>query len=96
VESAVEREIRVASSSADDLLVDWLCEIISLAGIHGEIYGAVRVERIGEWYAEGVILGERIESAKHELRFDVKAATYHRLSVEKREDGYHGRVIFDL
>jgi len=26
----------------------------------------------------------------------VKAATYHGLAVEKREDGYYGRVIFDL
>lgn len=96
VEPLVERRLRVSSVSAEDLLVDWLGEVISTAGARGEIYGAVRVERAGEWYAEGVLLGERVDPEKHELRFDVKAATYHRLAVEKRDDGYHARVIFDL
>jgi SHS2 domain-containing protein len=96
VETAVERVIRVSSASADDLLVDWLGEVISLSGIHGEVYGAVRIGRSGEWFAEGVLLGEKADASKHEFRFDVKAATYHRLAVEKKEDGYHGRVIFDL
>jgi SHS2 domain-containing protein len=92
----VERSIRVSSSSAEDLLVDWLCEVISLAGVYGEVYGAVRIDSAGEWHARGVLLGEKADPSKHELRFDVKAATYHRLAVERREGGYYGRVIFDL
>ncbi|NTU61597.1 MAG: archease, partial [Caldiserica bacterium] len=40
VEAAVERVIRVSSASAEDLLVDWLGEVISLSGIHGEVYGS--------------------------------------------------------
>lgn len=96
VDTAVERVISVSSSSAEDLLVDWLGEAISLSGIHGEVYGAVRIDRAGEWFASGVLLGERADPSKHELRFDVKAATYHRIAVERKEDGYHGRVIFDL
>jgi len=96
VEAAVERVIRVSSASAEDLLVDWLGEVITLSGIHGEVYGAVRIERSGEWFAEGVLLGEKADPSKHGFRFDVKAATYHRLAVEKKADGYRGRVIFDL
>jgi len=96
VESGVERPIRVSSASAEDLLVDWLGEVISLSGIHGEVYGSVRIDRSGEWFAEGVLAGERADAAKHDFRFDVKAATYHKLAVEKKGDGYHGRVVFDL
>ena len=96
VDRDAERTIRVSSASAEDLLVDWLGEVIALSGIHGEVYGAVRIDLTGEWFAEGVLLGERADPSKHEFRFDVKAATYHRLAVEKREDGYYGRVIFDL
>lgn len=96
VERVVERRIRVSSVSAEDLFVDWLGEVISMVGTHGELYGEVKVERAGEWFAEGVLRGEKIDPERHALRFDVKAATYHRLAVEKRSDGYHARVIFDL
>ena len=96
VAPAVERKIHVTSSSSEDLLVDWLGEVITLSGVHGEVYGAVRVDRVGEWFADGVLHGEKVDPGKHDLRFDVKAATYHNLVVEKRPDGYYGRVIFDL
>jgi SHS2 domain-containing protein len=96
VERVVERRIRVSSVSAEDLFVDWLGEVISMVGTHGELYGEVNVERAGEWFAEGVLRGEKIDPERHALRFDVKAATYHRLAVDKRSDGYHARVIFDL
>jgi SHS2 domain-containing protein len=96
VQQGVERRIRVSSSSAEDLLVDWLGEVISVVGTYGELYGAARIDRIGEWYAEGVLRGERLDPEKHDLRFDVKGATYHGLAVGKRDDGYYGRVIFDL
>ena len=96
VRQVVERRIRVSSSSAEDLLVDWLGEVISAAGAYGELYGAVEIDRIGEWHAEGVLGGEKVDPESHDLRFDVKAATYHGLAVERRGDGYYGRVIFDL
>ena len=93
---SVERRIRVSSFSAEDLVVDWLNEVISTVGTFGELYGEADIEPAGEWYAEGVLRGEGIDADKHALRFDVKAATYHRLVVERRPDGYHARVIFDL
>lgn len=96
VRGMVERRIRVSSFSAEDLLVDWLGEVISTAGTHGEVYGTVKIDRVGEWHAEGILLGEKVDAARHDLRFEVKGATYHALAVEKRGDLYYGRVIFDL
>ena len=96
VRPEIRRRIRVSSSSAEDLLVDWLGEVISLSGVWGELYGSVAVDRVGRWYAEGVLGGEKVDPRRHDLRFEVKAATYHGLVVEERSDGFHGRVIFDL
>ncbi|UCG53166.1 MAG: archease [Candidatus Latescibacterota bacterium] len=96
VESRVERELRVESSSEENLIVDWLCEVLSTIGARGELYGSVRVTRVGKHFAVGVLGGEQIDAARHDLRFEVKAATYHGLSVERRKDRLHARVIFDL
>ncbi len=96
VREVVERKVDVSSSSAEDLLVDWLAEVISTAGAYGELYGGVEIGRVGEWRAAGVLRGEKVDAKRHDLRFDVKAATYHGLAVEKRGGRYYGRVIFDL
>jgi SHS2 domain-containing protein len=96
VEPRVERRLRVSSPTAEDLLVDWLGEVISMAGAYGELYSEVDVVRSGEWHAEGILRGERVDPEKHALRFEVKAATYHGLTVEKKGEHYHSRVIFDL
>jgi len=90
------REINVVSSSDEDLLVDWLAEVIATIGTHGELYGNIEISEIGEHFAGGVLHGEMVDPARHDLRFDVKAATYHGLSVNKTTDGFRGRVIFDL
>ncbi|MBI4720061.1 MAG: archease [Chitinivibrionia bacterium] len=90
------RSIAVRSSSFENLLVDWLSAIITSAASHGELYRDVTVESIGEYFIEGTLQGEPIDSAKHELRFEVKAATYHGVFVRKDKRGYAARVIFDL
>jgi SHS2 domain-containing protein len=94
--SGIDRAIRVESSSAEDLLVDWLAEVLSLMGAHGEVYAGVEITNHGEWFAAGILRGEKTDPQKHDLRFDVKAATYHGLRVEHTGDGFVGRVIFDL
>ena len=106
VEPETTRQLTVESSSRDDLLVDWLAEVIATAGAHGELYGAVEITTVetvaaeptgaGRWIAKGVLRGEKVDPARHDLRFEVKAATYHGLLVEEDAGGFHGRVILDL
>ena len=43
-----------------------------------------------------MIRGERYDENRHELRLEVKAATYHGLHLEERGDDLVARVIFDL
>ncbi len=96
VEASIERRIVVVSDSMEGLVVDWLSEIISAADVHGEVYGTVRVDKIEPGRVEGVIRGERYDENRHELRLEVKAATYHGLAVEQIDGRYRARVIFDL
>ncbi len=96
VEAIIDRSIRVRSKSTEDLLVDWLSEVIASASVHGELYGAVVVNKAGEEYVEAVLQGEKLDPEKHNLRFEVKAATYHGLYIEKRKNTFHARVLFDL
>jgi SHS2 domain-containing protein len=96
VEPVRERRIEVQAESREDLLVDWLSAVILASATHGEIYAAAEVVVSEDVVASGVLFGEPLDSARHALRFDVKAATYHELLMEESDRGYHARIIFDL
>jgi SHS2 domain-containing protein len=96
VSGNVERELAVEAENDEDLLVDWLSEIISSASVNGEVYGEVEVEQTGPHSVRGTVRGEPVDVNRHVLRFEVKAATYHALEFARTEGGYRARVIFDL
>lgn len=93
---AISRRVSVRSESYENLLVDWLSEIISCASLHGEVYGDVAVEACGDYFIDATLMGEPIDAGRHDLRFEVKAATYHTLEFRKTEAGCFARIIFDL
>lgn len=96
VEPVSQRRIEVQAESREDLLVDWLSALILASATHGEIYAAADVVVSEDVVASGVVFGEPLDPARHALRFDVKAATYHELLMEESDTGYHARIIFDL
>lgn len=96
VAKKVTRVLSVTSSSHEELLVDWLCEVIAAAATHGEVYSSVELTFTAPFRLAGAVYGEPVDPARHDLRFEVKAATYHSLVFEKVSGEYHARVIYDL
>lgn len=95
-EHVLAHDLEVVSKSESDLVVDWLSEVIAMAAANGVTYSGVVVKSIDRTSARGTLLGEATDPARHDLRFDVKAATYHGLVFERTASGYHACVIFDL
>lgn len=96
VEPVLSRPVEVHAATLADLVVDWLSAVILSAATHAELYARATVETAEEGTAKGTLHGAPLDPARHELRFDVKAATYHDIRVEHTPSGYRARVIFDL
>jgi SHS2 domain-containing protein len=96
VAPVVARAIRVDAAAPGDVLVEWLSAVILCAATHGEVYGEVSVAFADDHSAAGVVRGEAVDPARHELRFDVKGATYHALRYERAGGRWSARVILDL
>lgn len=96
VGSTIARQVTIRSHSFEELMIDWLSEIISCAAANGEVYGDLTIDAMGEHFVEATLFGETIDTNRHDLRFEVKAATYHGLRFERTGTGYSARVIFDL
>ncbi len=95
VEATEEREIRVSAENIEDLLHDWLAELLFLFETEGLVFSEFKANVDDKKLeAAGTAKGERLKG-EHALHGDVKAITYHELKVEKK-DGYKATVILDV
>ena len=101
-QSVAAREVfpvRVAGLPDDDdeaRMVAWLSEV--LYALDGERIAARRVAVIADEgeAVDAVIVGERLDEARHGLRTAVKAITWHGLEVQREDGGWRARVIVDI
>jgi SHS2 domain-containing protein len=73
--------VEVSAADAGGLLVDWLNEVLWLREVRGVALAGVRVERVGEGRASGMVAFASGGSPPDGTF--VKAVTYHRLRVER-------------
>lgn len=86
VEPKGEYQVRVKSDDLENLLVDWLSELLFLHETQDVLFSEfdVKIENLS---LVATAKGEAINREKHELKSDVKAVTYHMLEVNEKE-GY--------
>ena len=89
----IKRKISVVSTNRELLLVDFLSEVLSLMDTHDEAYGDVAISFLSDQEIIATLYGISSCDIKGE---DVKAITYHELSIEKIDDQWHAIVIFDV
>jgi SHS2 domain-containing protein len=105
-------DISVESDSIEGLLVSWLNELIFHFDAYGFVGKRINITEFtpsltlpprgkGQGGGEACrikasIVGEEFDSERHESRLLIKAATYHRLKVEKKNSEWEVDVIFDI
>jgi len=89
-------EIESRGSSLEGLLVSWLNELIFHFDTYGLIGGEVIVNELRDTLIKATVAGEDFDTEKHGRGLLIKAATYHRLKIEHKEDHWEAVVIFDI
>jgi SHS2 domain-containing protein len=90
-----DRLITVSAGNADEALRDLLAAALNVFVIDGFIWydAELREDEAGSLIAR--LEGEKFDPARHQLLEEIKAVTYHRLSVEHTGDGWRAIVVFD-
>ena len=96
VSSIVERKIVVKGEGWEDLLVNYLREILYMFNGEGLLLKEYPILKIDARHLEGKVLGERFDPSKHRINTEIKAVTYHQVTVKETPDMWMGRVIFDV
>jgi SHS2 domain-containing protein len=94
----VETElVSLTAESIDDLLVQWLNELIFRCETRHRLYTQfdVTLDENGR-LLEATIGGEPIDRGRHVLDHEVKAATRHELSLQQVAGGWVAEVIVDI
>ena len=90
--------VKLENKTVDDLLFDWLAELIYLKDLKAMLFKkfSVKIYKNENYRLEGEVKGEAIDQNKHELRADVKAVTYHLFEVKKTNRLWKAKVILDI
>jgi SHS2 domain-containing protein len=92
------RDVTVTAESEEELLFNWLAELIFLKDVHGELYSyfTVKIIQGAEVSLAAEIRGDTIDTVQEHTHTDVKAVTYHRLKIEHDDNGFKATVVLDL
>lgn len=96
VESREMRRIAVAGDNWEDLLINFLREVLYLYNGERWLLKKARIIRISEKDLEAEAFGEPFNGRKHEICKEIKAVTYHQAEVRQTHAGWTARVIFDV
>ena len=96
VRRRVERRIEVRGESLERLMVDWLSELLYLHGVENLLFKGFKIESVGEEGLKAIVKGEPFQEGLHVIKTEVKAVTYHRIEVRKKNEKWRAQIIFDL
>ena len=89
-------EVSVENQSPDGLLVSWLNELIFHFDTYGFIGKKIDIKEFSEKRISARIAGEEFDPERHEGKLLIKAATYHQLRMEKKDEQWEISVVFDI
>lgn len=89
-------KIKVSAVDIENLLVEWLNELIYLYDSQEILLRRFEISRLDDSSLEALAYGEAIDRQRHVLITDIKAATYHMLRVKQKPGGWTAEVIFDV
>jgi len=95
-EKTAIRDVLVEGEDFPDLMVRWLGEILYLFEGENFIVHSIEIKSISPIQLKSILSLTGFEPEYHEVLREIKAVTYHQISVDKANDGWEARVIFDI
>ena len=96
IEEKLQRDLEISSENRDNLLVEWLNELIYFFDAEHILFNRFEIENLSHNWLKAICYGESFNPLRHKIKMGVKAATYHMLKLDKENSGYKAQIIFDI
>ena len=89
-------EICAEGGDPEELLVNFLREILYKFNGEGLLLKECVISEIGNNHVKGTVKGEPFVPGRHGMNMEIKAVTYHGTEIRKTDEGWTGRVVLDV
>ena len=96
IAESTQHEIKLRSPDRESLLIDWLNELLFVYYTRHIVLIRFNFELLSETTLKATCFGATLNPEKRTLLREIKAATYHMLSIDETDSGYKAEVIFDI
>ncbi|MBN1574107.1 MAG: archease [Deltaproteobacteria bacterium] len=101
-EKEIRREVAAAGDSLEELLIDWLRELLYTFTVKGVVLFRFEIVELTEKVVKAVCTGEKFDIERHGIKTEIKAVTYHGLKIEidgadsSEGDRHRAAIVFDV
>ncbi len=88
-----EQLVEIDSVDKQSLLVDFLSEALYLSDLYNQAYLDAVIEECSFNHVKAKLLGVDVQGFEV---VEIKAVTYHELSIKETSDGWHADIVFDI
>lgn len=96
VECRVKHNLNIIGVDKEQLLVNWLSELLFLHDVNNLLFKNFCVNQLSDYQLNADVSGEVFDEKRHIIKTEVKAVTYHNLSIIQKDQQWKTRIIFDL
>jgi len=96
IDATTSLSVTIDAIDQEDLMVSWLSELLYLHQLKGFLLNNFMLHELGEKSLRATVKGEYYDAHRHELVREIKAVTYHQLTVAQEKDRWVARIVFDV
>ncbi|MEJ2738470.1 MAG: archease [Dehalococcoidia bacterium] len=96
IDDHIHRDIELKSYDDENLLVEWLNELLYIFDVEHLLFKRIEVDNLHNSKIEARCYGDKIDFQRHRIKREIKAATYHMLTLGKKDALYSAQIIFDI
>ncbi|MCK4463131.1 MAG: archease [Candidatus Omnitrophica bacterium] len=96
LKKTVSIDVNLEAPSCEELLISWLDELLYSFYTKGIIFFEFDIVDIGDTRISAHAHGRHVGENRNRLKTEIKAATYHDLKIEEKQDGCSVEIVFDV
>lgn len=88
--------LEVEGSDRDDLMVNWMRELLYLYQASGYLLREFKIIEVKDTSVKAEVLGEKIDPDRHEIKQEIATVAFHKSRMEKTGNQWIAQLIFEL
>jgi SHS2 domain-containing protein len=96
IEAKESMQLEVEGSDRDDLLVNWLRELLYLYQGSAYLLKEFNIREVKDTVVKAEVGGEKLDPDRHEIKQEITAVAYHQSHMQKTGEQWIAQVIFEV